>query len=232
MATVDVNLVTWPNHPARWEYFLRTMLALQNHLTASRHEIRWYCSAETERDPRHAWQGNRLEDFCGRYGIELAWHEGRANLGANMNAALRLGSSPTVLLVQDDWLLLRDLDLSPGVEFMDAGGAELLRYSFPDNDLMRPTFHGHEDGWLRIDLRGRWPYGDDPHLRRRDFVETYGWYLEGGGHGTASATLMRTLMLLCADIAVADRSSYFRHFGDVTAVLDDQRGRRITREDY
>ena len=148
-----------------------------------------------------------------------------------MNAALRLGTSPTVLLVQDDWLLLRDLDLSPGVEFIEQGGADLLRYSFPDCDSMRPTFLEDPDGWPRVDLAGLWPYGDDPHLRRRDFMDHWGWYFEGGGHGTASATLMRDLIAGEANIAVADRSSYFRHIGDVTAVIDDRRGRRITRDD-
>jgi hypothetical protein len=229
MGSVDVNLVTWPNHPKRLEYFHETVDAIRRHMTASRHDIRFYCSAESERDSRHMWFGTSLETYCQCQDIELHWRSARANLGANMNAALRLGNSPTVLLVQDDWLLLRDLDLSPGVEFMERGGADLLRYSFPDIDTMRPMFYEQGDGWLRIDLTSTWIYGDDPHLRRRDFMDTWGWYLEGGGHGMASATLMQTLRCLCADIAVADRASYFRHFGDVTAVLDDKRNRRITR---
>lgn len=230
-ATVDVNFVTWPNHPKRMEYFRGTVAAIAEYLYATRHTIRFHCSAESERDPRHPWLGDELEQVCRRHNIQLAWRDGPANLGANMNAALRLGGSPTVLLVQDDWLLLRELDLSPGVDFMEAGSADLLRYSFPDWDVMRPTMRAGPDDWLRIDVRGRWPYGDDPHLRRRDFMDRWDWYLEGGGHGSASATLMRQLVAGRADIAVAAETSYFRHFGDVTAVLDDQRHRRITRED-
>lgn len=230
MGSVDINLVTWPNHPKRTEYFCQTVEALKRFLTASRHEIRFHCSAETQQDHRHPWCGDELEEICQEHGIRLAWRSGPANLGANMNSALCMGESPTVLLVQDDWLLLRPCDLSPGVEFMEAGGADLLRYSFPDVEGMRPTFMEHEDGWLRIDLNGLWPYGDDPHLRRRGFMRDWAWYIEGGGHGSASATLMNHLRLGGADIAVADQWSYFRHIGDVTAVLDDKRGRRVTRE--
>ncbi len=229
-STIDVNLVTWPNHPKRLEYFRDTVEALQANLTASRHAIKYHCSADSQRDDRHRWYGGKLVAACNAYGVELAWRHEAANLGANMNAALRLGSSDTVLLVQDDWRLLEPLDLSPGIEFMEGGGADLLRYSYPDEDQMRPTFVPHEDGWRRIVLTDRWPYGDDPHLRRRSFMDRWGHYFEGGSHGTASATMMRTLVDGGADIAAADRC-YFRHFGDVTAVLDDKRGRRITRED-
>ena len=231
--TVDVCLVTWPNHPKRWEYFQETVRVLKSRLRATYHGLRYYCSAESERDPRHEWFGDRLVSFCFEQEIELRWRHGQANLGANMNAALRLGESDTIFLVQDDWLLLRDLDLSDGVDFMEAGKADLLRYYFPDVDHMRPTFYEHEDdGWLRIHHDSTWLYGDDPHLRRRDFMGTFGWYFEGGGHASASATMMRHLRVLQADIAVAHPISCFRHFGDVTAVLDDQRERRITRDSY
>lgn len=229
MRSVDVNFVTWPNHPKRLEYFRQTVAAIAGRLSASRHEIRLHCSAETERDPRHPWYGDELTELCYTLDIKLSWRHAPANLGANMNAALRIGKSPTVLLVQDDWKLLYPLDLSPGVEFMEAGGADLLRYSYPDEDFMRPTFVESPDGWRKIVLEDRWPYGDDPHLRRRDFMDRWGWYLEGGGHGTASATIMRTLVDGGADIRAADRC-YFRHFGDVTAVIDDKRGRRVTRD--
>ena len=148
-----------------------------------------------------------------------------------MNSSLILGHAETILLVQDDWELLGYLDLSPGIEFIERGGADLLRYSYPDIDEMRPTFVGNLDGWRRIDLHGNWPYGDDPHLRRRDFYKYWGKYLEGKGHGSASATLMQKLIRGGADIAAANRC-FFKHFGDVTAVLDDTRNRRVTREDF
>ena len=59
-------------------------------------------------------------------------------------------------------------------------------------------------------------------------MDCWGWYLEGGGHGTASAEMMGRLRRGRAEIAAADRC-YFRHHGDVTAVLNDTRNRRIKR---
>jgi hypothetical protein len=226
---IDIALVTWPNHPARYDYFRSTMDFLRRHLTASRHTLRWYCSAEAERDPLKPWMGDSLEKFCLDNDIHLVWRHAPANLGANMNAALALCSAPTIHLQQDDWLLLKPLDLSPGADFLVAHPeTDLLRYSWPDNDAMRPTFMDDPSGWRRIDVTGRWPYGDDPHLRPRGFMDKWGWYLEGGVHGTASATLMRKLVQGKADIRVADQC-YYVHGGPVSSVINDRRNRRYQR---
>ena len=229
MNVIDIALVTWPNHPARFQYFLRCMGELKKHLSASQHTLRYFCSAESERDPAKPWLGDELEDFCRENHIQLTWRDAKANLGANMNAAIRLCSAPTVLLQQDDWMLLYPLDLSPGANFMVANKkVDLLRYSWPDNDRMCPTFVTNASGWRKIDVTGRWPYGDDPHLRRQDFMQKWGGYLEGGRHGSASADLMRRLVRGKADIRVSDRC-YYVHGGPITAVLNDIRNRRVKR---
>jgi len=226
---IDVALVTWPNHPARFEYFKKCLAALHEKLNATRHQLRFFCSAESERDPTRPWLGDELEDLCRELEIALAWRNEKANLGGNMNSALSLCSAPTILLQQDDWMLGYPLDLSPGADFLVANrDVDILRYSWPDNDRMRPTFAASPDGWRRIDMRGKWPYGDDPHLRRPDFMEKWGWYYDLGGHGTASATLMRKLRMGNADIRVADRC-YYAHGGPVTSVINDVRERRAKR---
>lgn len=226
---IDIALVTWPNHPARFDYFCKCMDALWKNLSASRHVLRFFCSAESERDPHRPWLGNELECYCEEHSISLSWRDARANLGANMNAALRLGCSPTVLLQQDDWMLLEPLDLSPGADFLCVHReVDLIRYSWPDNDRMCPTFIAQPDGWRKIDMARKWPYGDDPHLRHRSFMGRYGWYLEGGRHGSASGTLMRLLLAHNANIRAADRC-YYVHGGPVTSVIGDIRNRREQR---
>jgi hypothetical protein len=146
-----------------------------------------------------------------------------------MNAALRLCDAPLILLIQDDWRLLEPLDLEAGADLLLAEPSiDLIRYSWPDRDDMRPTFTDYGNGFRRIDMQGRWAYGDDPHLRRRDFMERRGWYLEGGGHGSASGDMMARLVAGNATIVAADRC-YFRHFGDVSSVLDEKRPRRVPR---
>jgi len=226
---IDVAMVTWPNHPERLVYFTLCFERLKKNLSASRHSLRFVCSAETQQDPTRPWRGDDLEAYCRENDIALSWRDAPANLGANMNAAIHLCTAELILLQQDDWMLLYPLDLSPGAEFMLSNrGVDLLRYSWPDNERMRPTFTDDPSGWRRIDPLGKWPYGDDPHLRRRDFNDRWGWYLEGGRHGTASSTLLHLLAKGQADIRVADRC-YYVHGGPVTSVLDDIRNRRDKR---
>jgi len=214
---IDVCLVTWPNHPKRLEYFSKTVSTLQAGL---RDPVNWYCSAESEESEDYR---EKLESYCETFGIELHWRDAPANLGANMNASLELGCSEYQFLVQDDWLLLHPIDLELGVDFCEEYRPDLLRYSYPDADYMRPTFTSLDGFFRKVDLDGLWPYGDDPHLRHRSFRNKWGGYLEGGGHGTASATLMKSLVEGDAFIVAADKC-YFKHFGEVTSVINDERG--------
>lgn len=226
---IDVATTTWPNHPLRFDYFRRTMESLQANLWASRHKLRMICSAETAQDTQHRWMGRELEEFCAVHHIDLHWHDAAPNLGANLNQAIRLCPDELIYVQQDDWCLDHKLDLSPGAEFLtEHQEVDLLRYSWPDNDRMRPTFIPQADGWRRIDIRGRWPYGDDPHLRRQDFMRKWGWYLEGGRHASASSDLMTKLRRGNANIRVADRC-YYHHFGKISsypAAVESRPGRR------
>ena len=229
---IDVAMTSWPNHPDRLVYFRQIVDAHQKFLTASRHTLRFYCSAESERDPARSWHGDELHDLCAERDITLTWRDEPANLGANMNAALAMCSASTILLQQDDWLLVRPLDVSDGADFLLANRrVDLLRYSWPEDPAMLPTFVEQPSwphGYRQVDTAGRWPYGDDPHLRRPDFFDRFGWYYEGGRHGTASGTLMRYLVKRRATIA-ADAAVSFRHCGAVSAVVNDHRKRRIQR---
>lgn len=224
---IDLVLVTWPNHPSRLAYFGDCINLLKKHLTASEHEIRWLCSAESERDSTKPWQGDELEALCRQHGIALKWREGKAGLGENMNAALRLCTAPLIFLVQDDFYLNGPLDLSLGADYLtEHVEVDLLRYSWPGDD--RVTLVDVPDGTRRFDLDGGWPYGDDPHLRRPDFMERWGWYLENVPHGVSEGDMVHRLIAGGANIAAADRI-YFGHGGAVTAVIDDPRERNVHR---
>ena len=223
---IDVALVTWPNHPLRLKYFRATVDALWRNLTACRHKLQFVCSAETARDTDSQWMGDDLQAYCEEHGINLHWRDAKPNLGANMNNAIRLCSAPLILVQQDDWILDHPLDLSPGADFITGRrSVDLLRYCWPDNDRMRPTFIDQPDGWRRIDMRGRWPYGDEPHLQRQDFVTKWGKFLEGGHHASASSALMAKLRRGNANIRVADKN-YYHHFGQISSYPRDQESRK------
>ncbi len=224
---IDLVLVTWPNHPARLAYFGDCVNLLAKYLTASRHTIRLLCSAESERDPAQPWQGDELKRLCEQQGIELHWRDGKAGLGENMNAALRLCSAPVIFVVQDDFYLNHKLDLSPGADFMSKrADVDMLRYSWPGDE--RVTLVDCMDGWRRFQLDGGWPYGDDPHMVRLDFTKRWGHYLEGVPHGVSESDMLHRLKTGNANIAAADRL-YFGHGGAITAVIHDHRKRNVER---
>ena len=227
---IDIAICTWPNHPQRFEYFKRMFESLKTHLTASCHTLRAFCSAETARDAMFPWMGDSLRQYCTNANkITLQWHDDAPNLGANMNAAIRMCDAPIIFVQQDDWCLDYPLDLSPGAEFlMKHPEVDLLRYCWPDNDRMRPTFIDQPDGYRRINMRGRWPYGDEPHMQRQDFVQKWGEFLEGGGHASASYALTKKLRAGNANIRVADKN-YYHHFGQISSYprsIEKREGRR------
>lgn len=231
MDTIDIAMTSWPNHPKRVEYFAETIEACRKLLTASGHQLRYYCSAESERDPKATWCGGALINLCADNNVDLSWRRPPANLGANMNAAMRMGHGPFIFLQQDDWRLDMPLDLTPGATLLgDHPELDIVRYSWPQQERMAPTLRSTVDGWRKIDVRGRWPYGDDPHLRRRDFMDRWGWYYDQGPHGSASGTLMRKLVDGSAVIVVAE-NCYYRHFGYVSANITDARGGNHRRYD-
>ncbi|HUU46035.1 MAG TPA: hypothetical protein VM118_09895 [Acidobacteriota bacterium] len=226
---IDVAMVTWPNHPKRLAYLRETLNALDAHLYASRHSLRFYLSAESQRDPAHPWLGDELEELCRDRGITMGYRDAPANLGANHNAAMRMGTGEFIHLQQDDWRLEAPLDLSPGADLLDGyRDIDIVRYSWPGGPSSPTFLFGGPEGWRLIDLAGKWPYGDDPHLRRRDFMDRWGWYYDGGLHGTASQQLMKTLVVGGARIVAADRS-YYNHFGHVSSVIDDVRAGKSRR---
>lgn len=228
MNTIDVVLVTWPNHPKRLEYLRHTWATLQKNLRASDHTLRFLCSSESERDQTRPWLGEELKNFCRANCIPLTWHDGPASLGAGMNAALRVTTANLIFLVQDDYELVAPLDLSPGATLLtEHHDVDLVRYSFPVNLGCR--FDGEINGWRKFDLAAPWPYGDEPALRRRDFMDRHGWYTEGIGQAAEGDMLFR-LMANKAVIVAADKP-YFGNFGAVSAVpLDcETRNREVSR---
>lgn len=226
MEAIDVAITAWPNHPKRLEYFRTVVKALRDKLTASRHELRYHCSAESEVDPAHSWHGPELCHICDEEEISLSWREGPASLGGNMNAALRLCTAPTIFLVQDDWLLLRPLDLSDGADYLTANSdVDLIRYSWPGN---LTHFIGCRGGWPIVDFADGWTYGDDPHLRRQDFMQKHGWYIEGGPHGRSEGDMLYRLRRAQATI-LASNELYFGTIGAVASVIEECRPRAVPR---
>jgi len=105
MRDVDICMTAWPNHPRRLEYFEKCLESLQ-HLSSG--NLHLHCSSETESDERYDVDALNKQFFslCDRFGVKWRWRVAPvADLGGNMNDALRLGQSPHILFVQDDFQL-------------------------------------------------------------------------------------------------------------------------------
>lgn len=215
MSTIDVVLITWPNHPRRMEFLRRTWDSLQANLCASDHLFRFLCSSESEPDPECKWCGEELEEFCRENFIPLSWAKGPASLGHGMNAAMDLSDSDVVFIHQDDYELLHPLDLSPGANMLvQHREVDLIRYGYPPQEFGWRLLP-YQDGWMRFDTTAKWSYGDEPHLQRRDFANRYR-YTEGNGHASEGC-MLHNLVAHRAIILAADKP-YYGHFGCVSSV--------------
>jgi hypothetical protein len=228
MNTIDLILVCFPNHPARMTYLRHTWDTLQKYLTASEHKINFICSSESERDPTRQWCGDDLEDFCYDNNMPLRWAQGPASLGHGMNAALRCATSNLIVLQQDDYELKEPLDLSPAAHLLLAHPeVDLVRYEYPMN--LGCGFCGEIAGFRQFDLTKNWVYGDEPAMRRRDFMQKHGWYREDIGH-CAEGDMLHRLVHNRAVIVAADKR-YFGNFGAISAVplCKETRQREVSR---
>lgn len=230
--TIDVAIPTWPNHPKRIEYFTAILDALDEKLTASRHEWRVIVSTETEPDPLHPWCMPELEAICDQRNIPLSRRESHACLGGAMNSVIRACESDIILLVQDDQQLRHPLDISDGIDLLQwHPEVDIIRYSFPEHPVKGTRFAGKIGGWRKVDMCGPWPYGDDPHLFRRSLHDKYGWFAEDVHHGRSESAFIQTLASNDAVIVAADRR-YFANIGAVASVptVKEWRKRKEQRE--
>jgi hypothetical protein len=230
--TIGVALLTWPRIPARLDYFRRTVEGFQARAVASRHEFVYSVSAESDDVP--SAEAAALAVYCNDHRIALTWREGKANLGANLNAALKLALAPDfILLLQDDWLLTETQDLSYYADFLDDNPAfALVRFGWPEvpagDERARWIQKGGQVAgssphapviWL--DPMSTYFYGDQPHLRRRSFATEFGWYKEGGDTGEPEVDLTDRLQRERWQIGLSDRV-LFHHIGEHTSVRSDR----------
>ena len=224
---ITIVFTTWPNHPKRWQYFMTCIPRVLEMMTASQHEIRYVVVSESEKDPLNEWYGPQLKAFCWNNHLPLSFRQGKPNLGAMMNDAMRASHTKYTMIVQDDWFLEMPCDLSPGIALMEEHPEiDIIRYSWPAHMISPPI--GDFYGWRRINPNGMWPYGDDPHIRRASFTERFKPYIEYGHHGASEGDMVYEFGRKNAFVLLADKL-YFGHCGEVSAVITDERERAVKR---
>jgi hypothetical protein len=224
---ITVVFLTWPNHPKRWQYFCRCIQRCVRYISCSNYALHFKCVSESERDPKQNWYGKHLEDWCESNQIPLTYSDKPASLGSGMNLAQAKIQTKYGMIIQDDWYLKEPIDLCEGVDFMEENpDADLLRYCWPGIDRVNVISDNRR--FRKLDIKGSWPYGDDPHIRRFDFRDKFGWYKEGPPHGISESNMKKVLIEKDAKVFITDEI-YFEHCGKVTACLNDIRNRTYKR---
>lgn len=131
----------------------------------------------------------------------------RQGWGANVNAAMRAVKTDYVYFTEDDYLLLRPLDLRPHVALMETQkNVGLVRYGIAGHGLWTAVREADISEWLSdfqenssnqgysgagklsyLEIHPRmiageygfYRYSNRPHLKHRRFHEHYGLYPEG-----------------------------------------------------
>lgn len=178
MSMIDVCVITWPREQLRRQYLDRSLKSLARAVSASRHGMRIFVSAETQGVDLRA--AVATQTICQTHGAHLHWRDAPASLGGNMNSALALGDGDYKLLTQDDWGWERNIDISDDAHFLrDNPEFAMVRYAvfytrfLPNDppkfwvvgDFMDQRYYDAAE----VDMTGSYPYGDQPHIRRADY---------------------------------------------------------------
>jgi glycosyltransferase involved in cell wall biosynthesis len=151
----------------------------------------------------------------------------RKGWGANVNAALRAVQSDYVYFTEDDYLLLRPLDLRPHVALMETHkNVGLVRYGIAGHGMWTAVREADISAWLpefqentsnqgytgagklsylEIHPRmiageyGFYRYSNRPHLKHRRFHEHFGPYPEGLSLGRTEEAMNHLIGLHAKD---------------------------------
>ena len=137
----------------------------------------------------------------------------RKGWGANANKALGfLDKHPYVFLIEDDYVCIRDLDITAGVALMEKN-EKIAAVRYDGVAAHSLTLHLEEVesrigrfSYMRIakDSPHLNVYSNRPHLRHRRFHECFGWYPEGITLGETETHFAHRVKdkKHCADIAI------------------------------
>jgi len=220
---ITVVITTWPNHPRRVSYCEQTLRSLQRNLSATGHELRWLLSAESQAAEDAPWSGPMLQERAERLGLQVQWRDAPPSLPGHLNDIVRSLTTPLWFYVQDDWELIRPLDLGPAADLLLARD-ELGGVRFWANT----GYVGQFEGFAVVDPAAAWSYGDNPALWHRRFFERVGPFDVGGWFGhheeAASARWGTSGLCVLADPAVQRHAAhYFFHLGEMSSIPGDVR---------
>jgi len=173
MKSIDILITTWPRYPERNKYTECVVNSLRENLIIDKFETRWVISSESQKlEPENK---KELERIAKKYKFELLFHEGPANLGANLNFANANLKGDFTLYVQDDFMCTEKIDVALDVAFFEKYPKyKLVRYYWRGNTEPRTKLC---DTHFSLSKKCRNYYSDNPHIKTRDFHSIVGKYV-------------------------------------------------------
>lgn len=201
---VTVLIVTYD----RPDEIRRVIAALEQHLVYNG-ELRWHIADDGSPE---GYLDNIMLDFS-HLNVATSISR-RAGWGANVNRALKSLGTEYAFLCEDDYVALRDLNLSQGIALLEARrGIALVRYDGVQGHELTLHLTDTKTGlipgkthYMVIDKKSphRNVYSNRPHLVHvKRFHGAYGWYPEGKKLGiTESMYAQRVKRRRGPDVAI------------------------------
>lgn len=103
----------------------------------------------------------------------------KTGIGWNKGLGIAYQNSDYVMVLEDDWVLQKPLDIYPYIEMLserDDVGMVRLGGLAVGNNVEIVGHNGHH--YLRYYRDRQYAYSGNPHVRHARFVKSYGWYSE------------------------------------------------------
>jgi hypothetical protein len=217
--SIVIATTTWLRFPERLEY-LKLMIKSVRQNLIFQGDISWLISCESQKNVDGILP--ELERLCSDQEIELHFKLGEPNHSKNRNQILALCEekhpNKHIFYLQDDWELIRPLDLTPDKGFLTVRkGVGMIRYFVAnhENPKYLPDFE-RLPLWRELDRSTRYYYCDGPHLRQPLYHKETGPYLEtvssDGKDLSPGENDMNTRAKVCSSkILVRYPGDYFTH---------------------
>jgi hypothetical protein len=197
---------------------MQTLVALSRNLHADGCAASTIVSCETDGVTAEAKAD--VHEVCKWLNASLVFREKPASLPDHLNDAYALCESSVRLYVQDDWKLMRPLDIAPDILRIQESDIAGIRYLVPDSEAIKHVTRGYGD----LDTSKQFVIPDWPMLSHRRWLEATGPYVGRPGHNRDHESNMAAkihssgLRVLVPDHLIGKhRWHYFRHIGFVSS---------------
>lgn len=180
MPSVGIILLTYQ----RTDYARRTIASVCKHLRYSG-DLYWYVADDGS--TKHHFDEVRACIISNGGSLYGAHQTGEVRgYGVNANKAwvfLHKQAMDVTFWLEDDWVMVRDFDITPHVKTLLDGYAGMIRTTYIPLGSMMTSVYFNNQYYLSLVKDGLYTYSGNPHLKHHDFALSYGLLPEGRNPG-------------------------------------------------